>query len=375
MNADGSGKKLVSSGKGRCTCGYFIPGTNDIVFSATSWKDPGAAPKPDMSKGYVWRVNPYFHIFRSKSDGTNAKMLFPKMAGYQAETTIAPNGKFMAFTSTMDGDLEIYRSDLNGRNIKRLTKNLGYDGGPFVSWDSKKIVFRRDVLKTDTEKKDYLSLLKQNLVRPTRLEIWVMDADGSNQRQVTHLAAASFAPFMHPDGKRIIFASNYGDPKGREFDLYMINVDGTGLERITFTKEFDGFPMFTRDGKRLVFASNRNGKAPHETNIFVADWDNKPSAPESNPGSSGRRVRVGLIPNYADSGPGVLLDGVSENSPAEKAGLQAGDRIIKWGDRKIENIEDIQDIFMEAEPGKAVKVTIQRAGKEIVLTVIPAPPA
>ena len=100
-----------------------------------------------------------------------------------------------------------------------------------------------------------------------------MNADGSNKHQVTHNGAANFAPFFHPDGKRIIFASNMADPKNaRDFDLYIINEDGTGLDRVTYHPDFDGFPMFTSDGKRLVWASNRNGKAPHETNIFIADW-------------------------------------------------------------------------------------------------------
>ena len=271
MNADGSHKHLVSSGAGRCTCGYFIPGTNDVLYSATAWKDPGAQPKPDMSKGYVWVVNPNFRIFRSKADGTDARMLLD-VDGYSAEATVDPRGKFITFTSTMHGDLEIYRCDLNAKNIKRLTNEVGYDGGPFVSWDGKKIVYRRDKIESEAELKDYQDLLRQDMVRPGRLEIWVMDSDGKNKRQVTNLNAANFAPFIHPNGRQIIFSSNHGDPKGREFDLFLINIDGTGLKRITYTPEFDSFPMFTRDGKRLVWASNRNATVVGETNIFVADW-------------------------------------------------------------------------------------------------------
>lgn len=271
MKADGSDKTLVSRGKGRCTCGFFVPGTDEIVYSSTDWWDEGPAPKPDYSRGYVWAVNPYFRIFRAKSDGSHRRMLIEAL-GYFAETTIAPDGSFMVFTSTMDGDLEIYRSDLNGKNIRRLTNELGYDGGPFVSWDSKLIAFRRGEILSKEQKNDYIELLKNGLVRPTKLEIWVMDAEGTHKRQITRLGAASFAPSFHPDGKRIIFSSNYGDPKGREFDLWIIGIDGKNLKRITYTPEFDGFPMFTRDGKRLVWASNRNGKVRGETNIFVADW-------------------------------------------------------------------------------------------------------
>lgn len=281
MNGDGSGKRLVSTGKGRCTCSYFTPDGRWLYYSSTHARNPGPQAPVDMSKGYVWAVNADYAMYRtpwhaaspvSNVADPNPKPVVEKPGAYVAETTIAPNGKYMVWTSDFEGDLEIYRSDLNGGHVQRLTKEVGYDGGPFVSWDSKKIVYRRDSFDNDAQIKDYKDLLKAHLIRPTKLEIWIMDADGKNKRQVTHLGCASFAPFLHPDGKRIVFSSNYGDPKGREFDIFMINVDGTGLERITHSKDFDGFPMFTRDGKRLVFASNRYGTEPHETNVFVADW-------------------------------------------------------------------------------------------------------
>jgi TolB protein len=270
MNIDGSDVKLVSTGDGRTTCAYFFPGDKRILYSSTHLAAKQCPPRPDFSQGYVWAVYDTFDIFTAKPDGSDLKQL-TKAPGYDAETTISRDGK-LAFTSKRDGDLDIYTMDRNGKNVKRLTNELGYDGGPFWSYDGKQIVYRAYHPQTEKEKADYIELLKQNLIRPTTLEIWVMNADGSNKRQVTHLNAASFAPYFFPDGKRIIFASNYADPKGRDFDLYKVNVDGTGLERITYNPTFDGFPMFSPDGKKLVFASNRNGKVEHETNIFIADW-------------------------------------------------------------------------------------------------------
>lgn len=280
MNSDGSGKMLLSTGLGRCTCSYFSPDGKYVYFSSTHEKNEGPQKKLDMSKGYLWMVNPDFGLYRTTVEPLSKNQTRPTRAverilqlpGYVAETTIDPSGKFMTFTSDFEGDLEIYRSDLKGKNIQRLTKEGGYDGGPFVSWDGKKIVWRRDLLESDAERTDYQSLLSQHLVRPSKLEIWIMDSNGKNAKQVTKLGAASFAPFVHPDGKRIIFCSNFKDPRGREFDLFMINTDGTGLEQITFSGDFDGFPMFSRDGKKLLFASNRYGKVRGETNVFVADW-------------------------------------------------------------------------------------------------------
>lgn len=273
MNVDGSHKRLVSTGKGRCTCSYFSPDGKYIYFSSTHERNAGPQAPVDRSKGYVWMVNPDYALYRANLDGTGLKPIIKK-SGYVAETTIAPNGKYLVFTGSFDGDLDIYRANLDGSGIRRLTNIIGYDGGPFVSWDSKKIVYRRQAVNNDAEKADYLDLLKQYLVRPGKLEIWIMDPDGSHKRQVTHLGGASFAPFLHPDGKHVIFSTNFADPKGREFDLYMCTLDGKNLERITTAPEFDGFPMFSRDGKKLVFASNRYGSQPHETNIFVADWVN-----------------------------------------------------------------------------------------------------
>jgi TolB protein len=271
MNSDGSKKQLVSTGKGRCTCSYLSPDSRYVYFSSTHQRNEGPQKKLDRSKGYVWMVNPDFSLYRYD---LRKKQLEPLLSlnGYVAETTIDPNGKYLTFTSDKDGDLEVYRADLKAQNIVRLTNEPGYDGGPFVSWDGKKIVWRRDLIESTTELKDYQSLLAEHMVRPSKLEIWIMDADGKNQKQVTKVGGASFAPFLHPDGKRIIFCSNFADPKGREFDLYLINVDGSGLERVTYSGDFDGFPMFSRDGKKLLFASNRNGKVRGETNVFVADW-------------------------------------------------------------------------------------------------------
>ncbi len=270
MNVDGGEARMISTGDGRTTCSYFFPNGRRVLYSSTHLGAKQCPAKPDFSQGYVWAVYPTFDIFTARPDGSDVKQL-TKTPGYDAETTISRDGK-LVFTSMRDGDLDIYTMDANGRNVRRLTSELGYDGGPFWSSDGKQIVYRAHHPQTDKQKADYVALLKQNLIRPTTLEIWVMNADGSHKRRITENGKANFAPYFFPDGKRIIFASNMDDPKGRNFDLYKINVDGSGLERITFNETFDGFPMFSPDGKKLVFASNRNAKARGDTNVFIADW-------------------------------------------------------------------------------------------------------
>lgn len=270
MNLDGSDMKMLSNGQGKTTCAYFTPDKKHIVYASTHKADPVCPPKPDFSRGYVWALYPGFDIFKANLDGSNAKPL-TTTDRYDAEATIRADGTIV-FTSLRNGDLDIYTMDKNGNNVKRLTNELGYDGGPFWSYDGKLIVYRAHHPETDAEKADYLSLLKENMIRPTKLDIWVMNPDGSNKRRITNNGKANFAPFLFPNNKRIVFSSNIDDSRGRNFDIYAINVDGTNLERITFNDTFDGFPMFSPDGKKLVFCSNRNAAKQGDTNVFIADW-------------------------------------------------------------------------------------------------------
>lgn len=271
MNIDGTDKKMVSTGNGKTTCSYFLPGDQRIIYSSTHLADDDCPPPPDSSKGYVWKLYESFDIFSANSDGSDVKRL-TFTDGYDAEATVSVKGDKIVFTSMRDGDPEIYVMDLNGMNQTRLTFEQGYDGGPFFSQDGSKIVFRTSRPKIEKELADYNDLVENGLLRPSALEIYVMDADGKNMKQVTNFGKASFGPFFHPNMEKIIFASNVNSETGRNFDLYLINVDGTGLEQITFNKTFDGFPMFTRDGKHLVFASNRSNRKKGDTNIFIADW-------------------------------------------------------------------------------------------------------
>ncbi len=276
MGVDGRNVRMVSTGKGRTTCSYFFPSGDRILYSSTHRVDEACPPPPDYSKGYVWALYPY-DIFVAKPDGSDLQPLTDS-PGYDAEATMSTDGSRIVFTSDRDGDLEIYSMKPDGSDLRRLTHEPGYDGGPFFSADGTKIVYRAYHPETPEALADYQALLKEHLIRPTVLEIYVMDADGSNKRQLTHAGAASFAPYFFPDGKRIIFSSNMHDPEGRNFDLYIINVDGTGLERVTQHPDFDGFPMFSPDGKELVFASNRGAEQPGFTNVFIADWVDGPSS-------------------------------------------------------------------------------------------------
>jgi Tol biopolymer transport system component len=271
MNIDGTNQKMISTGMGRTTCSYFLPGDTLILYASTHHYDKNCPPPPDRSKGYVWKLYETFDLFVADLKGNIVRQLTCDY-GYDAEATVSPKGDKIVFTSTRTGDPELYTMNIDGTDLKRITFEKGYDGGAFFSMDGNKIVFRASRPKTEKELKDYEELVKNGYVRPTNLEIFVCDADGSNIRQVTNNGAANFAPFFHPDGKRIIFCSNVNSKDKRNFDLYIINIDGTGLEQVTFNETFDGFPMFTRDGKKLVFCSNRFNSKPGETNVFIADW-------------------------------------------------------------------------------------------------------
>jgi TolB protein len=271
MNADGSNKRQLTR-SGRTTCGYFFPDGKSLIYASTHLGSSECPPRPSFSRGYVWPIYASYDLFRAGPDGSAPRRL-TSTPGYDAEATVGSDGRIV-FTSVRDGDMEIYSMSGDGTDVRRLTNRPGPDGGPWASPDASQVVFRGRPISDAKELADFQDLLKQELWRPTTLEIFVMNRDGGNLRQVTRLGGANFAPSWHPDGKRLIFASNARDPKGRDFDLFLVNIDGSGLEQLTFNATFDGFPMFSPDGKRLVFASNRNAKSEGETNVFIADWIN-----------------------------------------------------------------------------------------------------
>jgi len=272
-NVDGSSAKMVSTGKGRTTCGYFMPGGQRIIYSSTHLGSPDCPPVPSRSLGYVWPLYRTFDIFSARPDGTDLKRL-TSADGYDAENTVSPDGKKIVFTSTRDGDLDLYDMNVDGTQQRRLTNTLGYDGGAFHSQDSQWIVWRAGRPTSPEDVAHYKDLLSKDLVMPNKLEIMLMKADGTQKQQLTTNGASNFAPYFHPNGRQIIFASNVNNPNPRSpnFDLYLINRDGTGLQQVTFDEGFDGFPMFTNDGRKLVWASNRQAKVEGETNVFIADW-------------------------------------------------------------------------------------------------------
>ena len=271
----GSGAvRLVSTGFGGTTCGYFFPGGRRVLYSSTHLSSIRCPPKPDRSKRYRWALHGY-DIFSVRLDGQQLQRL-TATTGYDAEATISPDGRKIVFTSMRDGDLELYSMNLDGTHVARLTHKVGYDGGAFFSPDSQRIVYRASHPGSDAELEAYQALLKENLVEPSNLELFVMNADGSGKTQVTRNGASNFAPFFHPDGRRLIFSSNVQSHQAKEarptFHLYLVGDDGRNFEQVTIAGRFNSFPMFSRDGKQLVWVSDRNAKEPGEFNIFIADW-------------------------------------------------------------------------------------------------------
>ncbi len=265
--------QMISTGLGRTTCSYFMPGDTTILFASTHMGDGSCPHVPDPREDgkYVWPIYADYNIFVSDLKGKIIDTLTNRQ-GYDAEATVSPRGDKIVFTSDRTGDLELFVMDIDGSNVKQITSGLGYDGGAFFSPDGSKLVFRASRPTTTEEQNDYKELLKQGLVTPTNMEIFVCDADGSNLVQVTNLGKANWAPYFHPSGEKIVFSSNHHSDRGFQFNIFMINLDGTGLKQITFDKTFDAFPMFSFDGKKLIFSSNRNNGGTRDTNLFIADW-------------------------------------------------------------------------------------------------------
>jgi Tol biopolymer transport system component len=276
MNADETFKDkmppMVSTGKGRTTCSYFLPDNKHIIYASTHLGD-SLCPETPMKKDgkYIWPIYDTYDIFVADLEGNITGQLTNEK-GYDAEPTVSPKGDKIVFTSTRNGDIDLYTMNIDGSDVKQITFELGYDGGAFFSPDGTKIIFRSSRPKTESEIAEYKELLSEGLVQPTQMELYICNADGSDLRQLTHLGNANWSPFFLPDGKRVIFSSNFEAERGFPFNLYIIGIDGKGLEKVTHSETFDAFPVFSNDGKKLIFSSNRNNGGGHDTNLFIAEW-------------------------------------------------------------------------------------------------------
>ncbi len=269
--------RRVSSGIGKTTCPWIHPSNQKLLFSSTH-EDPDAVKKQKDeldhraaggAKRYGWEFDRTYEIYESDLTGTGLRKL-TDAPGYDAEACYSPDGKMIVFASNRVGYsapleekdrqifekdpsymMDIYLMNADGTNVRELTDVKGYDGGPFFSWDGTKICWRR--FTPDGVK----------------AEIFTMNADGTNQRQLTRLDAMSWAPFFHPSGDYLIFATNKHGFSN--FELYLVDAEGKSTVRVTSTDGFDGLPAFSPDGRRLVWTSQRT--ADKSAQLFSAEWN------------------------------------------------------------------------------------------------------
>ena len=223
MDVDGSNVKMVSLGKGTTTCSFIAPDYKSIIYASTHLGGAECPPKPDMSKGYVWALYKSFDIFSADPDGSFIVRL-TDTPGYDAEGVYSPKGDKIIFTSVRTGDLELFLMDPDGSNVEQLTDTPGYDGGAFFSLDGEWICWRASRPQGE-ELTDYVDLLKNGLIRPSKLEIYVMNLKELKPIQLTSNGAANFGPYFHPSGEKVIFVSNMDDPQHRNFEMYMVDIN------------------------------------------------------------------------------------------------------------------------------------------------------
>lgn len=271
MNADGSDVRMVSTGRGRTTCGYFLADGKHIVYASTHEGGDACPPPPDRSRGYVWPVYATYDLYVAGEDGKLVKKL-TDTRGYDAEATVNWKTGRIVYTSLAGGDLDLWTMDSDGSGKRQITRLPGYDGGAVFSPDGKRLVWRANHPDTPTALATYKDFLARDLVSPMKMEIFLAGADGKNARQITDFGCASFAPTFTPDGRKILFASNKHACDTHLFELYLMNPDGSGLEQVTQFGGFTSFAEFSPDGGKLAFTSSYQAKSRYEFNIFVADW-------------------------------------------------------------------------------------------------------
>lgn len=368
----------LSTGVGSCTCSFFLPNSYDVLYSGNFHRltpdafegnvsDTCTMRKCDSieasmdpalqelcSSSYVLDISPELDIFRVNQYGNIIAQLTDNNY-YDAEAVVSPDGKKILYTSMESGDLDIYIMDVDGSNKKRLTKQLGYDGGGFFSPDGKKVVFRASRPKTEREQELYRDLLRYHLVAPTNMELYVMSADGSEQRSVFSppLGRGSWAPYYHPDGKRIIFSSNFNSTD-EAFALYIVNEDGSGLDQVTSGGHFNSYPMFSHNGQKLVWASSRGASNPRGLNIFIADW--------VDPGAGDSAIKEELLTNRI---PRTSAHEI-RSEPWQDKSTEPYDNVVHFeGERHFRNVKQLTFGGQNAEGYFSfddTKLTLQATG-------------
>jgi TolB protein len=257
---------MVSTGKGKCTCSYYHPDGKSILFASTHL-DPAlsaedkagtkAAKNPAYSRSerYRWDFDPAMDIFRANLDGSNLVRLTDS-PGYDAEGSYSADGKQIIFTSFRDGDAEIYIMDADGKNPKRITRKEGYDGGPFFSPDDKKVVYRSDRKKNDM------------------LQLFLNTPAGDAERQLTNNEAVNWGPYFFKDSRHLVYSTSLHGHQN--YEVYWMDSQTGNQERLTYHDGFDGLPVFSRDGRQMMWTS-KGRTADQTSQLFIADFVELPA--------------------------------------------------------------------------------------------------
>jgi Tol biopolymer transport system component len=258
MDLDTGELEMVSTGKGGCTCAFYHPNGQKIIFASSHHGPYADEPPPDdETAGYKWAFDKHMDVFEANIDGTNLRRL-TTTPGYDAECSYSSDGKRIVFVSERDDDLEIYVMNSDGTDQMRFTNAEGYDGGPFFSPDGKTILYRGDHRDDDE----------------MNLQLRIINADGTNDRAITDNPIFNWCPYWHTDGESFIFTqvdhAAWARGKPPNYDLFMMTPEGEKFTRITYDKDFDGLPVFSPDGTRLLWTSKRGGL--DEAQVFIAEF-------------------------------------------------------------------------------------------------------
>lgn len=231
--------RMISTGKGACTCAFFRPDGKKVIF-ASSHGDPELDTREkqtEESGRYVWELTPYMNIYEANPDGSQLVALTNGPA-YHAECAYSSDGTHIVYASNEDGAMNLYTMRSDGSDVRQITHTTGcYNGGPFFSPDGTKIIFR-----ADREVPDYL-------------QIYEIGANGQNERQLTDNGAVNWAPFWHPNGRVIAYTTSLHGH--RHYEIYLLDVESGATCRLTHNENFDGLPSFDRTGTRLLWTSKR----------------------------------------------------------------------------------------------------------------------
>lgn len=241
---DGSFSRRISD-RGQDACSYFFPGMQHVVWTSTR-------DNMDMPLGNWFDDANYprgAELYVSDLEGKNIRRLTNNQY-YDAEVSVSPNGQWVVFGRQIDGKMDIWRIRPDGTGEQQITHTDDWqEGAPFYMPDNETIMFRAWQTSVKNELRKQQKPGRSRWITP--MTVFTIRQDGTGLTQRTFDRDMNWAPYPAPDGRHYVFVRAVD---GNNWEIFLGDLEGGAPKRLTYQPHFDGLPSLSPDGKKMVFA-------------------------------------------------------------------------------------------------------------------------